>query len=331
MSLVSDTDSSPERQTFAAVERRFWDAYDLDVDEQYITLSDPDIRIRTLAAGEGDPLLFVHGGGSYASSFVPLIAELTDHQCLLFDRPACGLSDGFDYQGVDLWSHATRVLLGILDELGLDQVPLIGHSMGGLWSLWLAGSRPERVETVVLQGATRNLLDTKPPLSMRVGSLLKGAMSPLGLSPFQTLVTIEQKLLPSTLETAYGRIAYRGFGHETDVIDRLPDVLFELDRRHLEIPSVKRSMNTLLDAAGGSGGIHTTDRQLTASALADIEVPTCFVWGENDALYGPEYGQRAAEIMPAADIVVVPGGHLPWLDDPEQCAHLTREIVERQR
>lgn len=75
MSLVSDTDSSPERQTFAAVERRFWDAYDLDVDEQYITLSDPDIRIRTLAAGEGDPLLFVHGGGSYASSFVPLIAE----------------------------------------------------------------------------------------------------------------------------------------------------------------------------------------------------------------------------------------------------------------
>jgi hypothetical protein len=46
----------PERRAFASVERRLWDTYDLDVNEQYITLSDPDIRIRTLAAGEGDPL-----------------------------------------------------------------------------------------------------------------------------------------------------------------------------------------------------------------------------------------------------------------------------------
>jgi pimeloyl-ACP methyl ester carboxylesterase len=68
---------------------------------------------------------------------------------------------------------------------------------------------------------------------------------------------------------------------------------------------------------------------MTTSTLAGIKTPTRFVWGENDVVYVPEYGQRAAEIMPAADTIVVPGGHLPWLDDPEQCARLTRGVVDR--
>lgn len=330
MNRVNDTDSSPDRQTFAAIERRFWDAYDLDVDERYITLSDPDIRIRTLAAGEGDPLLFVHGGGSYASSFVPLVAQLTDHRCLLFDRPACGLSDGFDYQGVDLRIHAIEVLLGVLDELGLDQVPMIGHSMGGNWILWLAESHPERIESIVLQGGVGRLLDMKMAVSSRAMALSRSVLSLLGISSFKTLLTIEHTLLallPSSFNSKYHRMVYRGLDHENDVINRLPGALFELDRRHYEIPSVIRSMDDFLNAIGGVGG-ERPSLQITASALADIETPTRFVWGENDAVYGSEYGQQAAEIMPATDTVVVPGGHLPWLDDPEQCARLTKEIID---
>jgi pimeloyl-ACP methyl ester carboxylesterase len=337
MNRPSATDTNPERRAFASVERRLWDAYDLDIDEQYITLSDPDIRIRTLAAGEGDPLLFVHGGASYASSFIPLVARLTDHRCLLFDRPACGLSDGFDYQGVNLGSHATEVLVGVLDELGFDRVPMVGHSMGGNWILWLAERRPERIESIVLQGAVGNLLDMKMPISSRAPALLRRVLSPLGIAPIQamiklviTMIPIEQKVLTlfsSTPSTDHGRMIYRGLGHKKDNIDQLPDALLELDHHHIEIPSVQRSLGSLLNAIGGVRGARP-GLQMTVSTLADIETTTRFVWGENDIVYGPEYGQRAAEIMPAADTIVVPGGHLPWLDEPEQCAQLTREIVE---
>lgn len=331
MTQVNDTESSPERQTFAAVERRLWDAYDLDVDERYITLSDPAIRIRTLAAGEGDPLLFVHGGASYASSFVPLVAQLTDYQCFLFDRPACGLSDGFDYQGVNLRDHATEVLLGVLDELGLDQVPMVGHSMGGNWILWLAGSHPEHVESIVLQGAVGHLFDMKMSRSQRATSLPRHVLSSLGISPFQALLTIEQLVIPSALDSKYGRLGYRAsLGHEREIIDQIPDALFKLDRRHMEIPSVKQNLDNLFHSMGGLRGARP-GLQITEGMLADFETPTRFVWGDNDAVYDPEYGRRAAELMPTADSVVVPGGHLPWLDDSEQCARLTRDFVESHR
>lgn len=320
--------ASPERQAFAAAEQRLWNAYDLDIEERYITLSDPDIRLRTLTAGEGDPLLFVHGGGSYASTFVPLVAQLTDYRCILFDRPACGLSDGFDYRGVDLWVHATEVLLGVLDELGLDRVPIVGHSMGGNWALWLAGRRPERVESVVLQGAVGHLLDMKMAVWQRAGSLPRKLLSSLGTSPFQALLTIENRLFPSSLDSKYGQIEYRALGHEKEVVDRLPDALFELDRRHMVIPSVIQNMGDFIHTIGGIRGARP-GLQITASELADFETPTRFIWGENDVIYGPEYGQRAAEIMPNADAIVIPGGHDLWLDDPEQCAQLTRDFVEQ--
>jgi pimeloyl-ACP methyl ester carboxylesterase len=35
---------------------------------------------------------------------------------------------------------------------------------------------------------------------------------------------------------------------------------------------------------------------------------------------GPEIGERAVRVMPNAEIEVVWGGHLPWLDEPADCA-----------
>jgi hypothetical protein len=47
---------------------------------------------------------------------------------------------------------------------------------------------------------------------------------------------------------------YRGLGHEKDNIDQLPDALLELDHHHIEIPSVQRSLGSLLNAIGGVRG-----------------------------------------------------------------------------
>ena len=42
---------------------------------------------------------------------------------------------------------------------------------------------------------------------------------------------------------------------------------------------------------------------------------------------GPEIGERTARLMPRAEIEVVAGGHLPWLDEPEASAEAVSRLL----
>src|SRR5262249_9686240 len=86
------------------------------------------------------------------------------------DRPGCGLSDGFSYRGVDLRRHAVDVLDGVLDALGIERASIVGNSMGGLWSFWLALDRPERGERVIQVACPALILDRRGTLPMRLMS-----------------------------------------------------------------------------------------------------------------------------------------------------------------
>ena len=66
---------------------------------------------------------------------------------------------------------------------------------------------------------------------------------------------------------------------------------------------------------------------LTDDELRAIAPPVLFIWGEDDVYGRPEIGRRAAALIPEARIEVVPGNHAPFLDDPERCAALIRELV----
>jgi pimeloyl-ACP methyl ester carboxylesterase len=60
----------------------------------------------------------------------------------------------------------------------------------------------------------------------------------------------------------------------------------------------------------------------TDDELRTIATPVRFVWGDGDVYGPPEIGQRAAQLMGDASVEVLPGGHAPFLDDPERCAAL---------
>src|SRR5258708_12323345 len=96
---------------------------------------------------------------------------------IALDRPGCGLSDGFDYSSVDdIRGHAVTFLGAVLDALGLDRARIVANSMGGLWSLWLALDRPERVSSLALLGCPALAAGTSAPAALRI-------MSPRGLGP----------------------------------------------------------------------------------------------------------------------------------------------------
>ncbi|MGB3293720.1 MAG: alpha/beta hydrolase, partial [Phormidesmis sp.] len=98
-------------------------------------------------------LVFIHGWLLSRAYWQPLVSGLSDrHRCLTYDLRGFGDSA----QGLDACSSSAYSLaayaqdLGtLLDQMNLDQVWLLGHSLGGSIALWAAYLRPDRVKGVL--------------------------------------------------------------------------------------------------------------------------------------------------------------------------------------
>ena len=109
-------------------------------------------RLRYLVAGEGEPLVLVHGLGGAASNWVALAPLLLPGRRLLVpELPGHGGSSPLP-AAPNLNGYADCVgLLGEQERFG--GAPVVGHSLGGAIALRLAIRRPELVSALVLAGA----------------------------------------------------------------------------------------------------------------------------------------------------------------------------------
>jgi len=106
-------------------------------------------------AGTGTPVVMLHGGGPGASgmsNFQQNLPAFAEHfRTLVVDQPGYGKSDKPQVQG-NYFTFAAAALKDLLDELGLDQVHLVGNSLGGGTAVRFALQNPERAGRLVLMG-----------------------------------------------------------------------------------------------------------------------------------------------------------------------------------
>lgn len=116
---------------------------------------DIDLHGRRMAvvewgAPDGVPLVALHGWLDNAASFTLLAGLLPGVRLIAPDLAGHGFSDhrapGQPYY---IWDNVADVL-ALLDALALEQVALLGHSMGASVATLLAGSFPERVSQLFL-------------------------------------------------------------------------------------------------------------------------------------------------------------------------------------
>ena len=132
-------------RAFEQAEQRLFAACGVQVASRRVLLADPPLAVRVLEAGEGPALVLVHGSGMSAATWAPLMPWLGSYRLIAFDLPGFGLSDTFDYSGRPLRAHAVAQLTSLLDALGLERVPIVGTSLGGMWALCLALDAPNRI------------------------------------------------------------------------------------------------------------------------------------------------------------------------------------------
>ena len=121
----------------------------LGLEERFATVA--GVRIRYVRTRER-PVVLLHGFGSSIYTWRDVIPSLARaHEVVALDFPGFGWSD----QPADLsFELYPRVVLGLLDQLSLDRVSLVGDGMGRAVACWIAASEPRRVDRLVLIDCT---------------------------------------------------------------------------------------------------------------------------------------------------------------------------------
>lgn len=120
--------------------------------------------LRYHEAGDGPPLLMLHGSGPGVTgwrNFRGNLARFAEHfRCLVLEFPGFGVSDPTDEHPM---MAAGGAVGRFLDGLGLDQVDVVGNSMGGIIGTQFALRRPDRVRRLVtIGGMGTNVFSPSP-------------------------------------------------------------------------------------------------------------------------------------------------------------------------
>jgi pimeloyl-ACP methyl ester carboxylesterase len=102
----------------------------------------------------GDSLLFIHGAGGTHRHWGGQLQGLQGVNRYALDLPGHGCSDGPGRTSIEGYAD---VILQFLDALGLARITLVGHSMGGAISQYLALDHSSRLERLVLVGSGARL------------------------------------------------------------------------------------------------------------------------------------------------------------------------------
>jgi pimeloyl-ACP methyl ester carboxylesterase len=261
-------------------------------------------RVHVVEAGDGAPVVHLHGNNTSALSHLMLLAHATAVRSYLVDRPGMGLSDPSDFPRGRFRDFAVRFVDDVLDALELETAVLAGASGGGIYATWYALEHPQRLRGLVMLGSTPTLPGGHLPLPMRLM-----AMPVLG-DVMTSAVKPGRRMLLHMMASV----------GEADTITRHPDLLDTLEagaRDPVAVAANRAEFQALISPLGYRPATRTTPDDLRR-----LSVPTLMIWGDRDPVVPIEAARAAAQLIPDARLEVLPAGHVPQLGHPEQVAEL---------
>jgi len=247
-----------------------------------------------LRGGRGSPVVYLHGLGgagkwesyhmAFASDAVVFVPQLPGWQEW---APVPGLNSIDDY---------AALVLSLIDELGLDETTLVGHSVGGWIALKIAAARPERVRRLLVCDSLG--LQTEDAPAVDLGAL-------------------DEESFGKALLARLGLIASAqpyGFGAQFTNVRSSPDFERQWKGRGLVAALVQ---GPCYDAR-------------LAAALASISAETRIVWGDSDGLAPLAHAKALQAAIPNSRLAVVEGaGHLPMVEKRETFHRICHDFLVR--
>ena len=240
---------------------------------------------------EGTPVVFVNSLGSDFRIWDGVVAQL-ERPVLRYDKRGHGLSDA--PTGPYAISDFANDLLGLLDHLKLDQVVLIGISVGGQIALEFASRFPTRLAGVVFCD-TGMKIGTSELWNARIAAVQEGGLESIS----------------------------------TAVMQRWFDSKF-----HAEQPTRVRGFQNMLERTSTHGysatcmALRDSDLHEAAKIIRESRVKTLVVCGQDDQSTPVALSQELARTLETRLELIEDAGHLPCIQQPEQMAGVIQSFLE---
>jgi len=249
-------------------------------------------RLRYLELGEGDgvPVLLVHGFGADLNTWLftqPALAAR--RRAVALDLPGHGGSA--KEVGAGDVESLTDAVEGALGALGVEQVHLVAHSMGGAIAASLAARRPERVASLTL-------------------------IASAGLGP-----EINASFVNGFVRMARRREAVEVIGllvHDPALVSRamVEDVL-----RYKRLDGVSAALAKIAEVwfPGGRQSLDLTGR------IAELTMPVQVIWGRDDRVIPVAHAETLANRLPVR--ILDAAGHLPHMEKAGEVNRLIEQFI----
>jgi pimeloyl-ACP methyl ester carboxylesterase len=247
-------------------------------------------------AGEGPPLVLVHGASLDGRMWEPQLAALADgFTVVAWDEPGAGRSSDVptDFGLADY----ADCLAALIEALGLGRAHVAGLSWGGTVVQELYRHHPGLVATLILIDTYAGWKGSLPEeeVRARLDGAYQALMEPAaGFDPARALPgwfagDPPAEFVPLLEEMAVG-VRSESLRHQLSV-------MAEADQRDL---------------------------------LPRIAVPTLLIWGELDVRSPLSVARQFEQAIPDTKLVVIPGGHVSNLEQPEAVNEAVREFCRAQ-
>lgn len=261
------------------------------------------VTVHYQEAGEtsAPPLLLIHGFASSNLVWSKVLLPFAESgfRVIAPDLLGYGYSGKPRQMDYTIASQA-KMVIGLLEQLGIERVCLVGSSYGGAVAATIALDHPELVEKLVLVGAVTNNKPTRYLLMRLFGSPIIGDI----LSP---LVVGSRRLLRMRMKRVYDRHAW------------------ELDEKRVQ------ARHLPLATRGTHRAIIRTVRRWDAERISRdahlLVQPTLIVWGDRDREVPLADGERLQQEIPNSRLFVFREcGHLPHEEYPAEFTTLVSEF-----
>ena len=250
---------------------------------------DPRLRLQVLQGGHGLDLLYLHGE-ALKPRWTGFLDLLAKDFCITAPTLP-GIPPSTGLEALDDPIDVALAYHDLVRALGLDRPIVVGHSIGGMFAAEMAAVEPDRLDALVL-AAPLGLWDDAHPVA-----------DLFALPPWEVM----EVLLRDPASPAVEEIA------------SLPS-----DPQAMEAALIER----IQAGAACAKFLWPIPERGLRRRLHRISVPTLVLWGTDDRLAVPAYGERFRAAIHGARLELVPDcGHMIPYEQPERFAAAVRGVI----
>lgn len=254
------------------------------------------LRTRYLKAGEGPPLVLLHGVGTSSSEWSWVLPDLA-HNNLVYaiDLPGYdGSCKPPDYSP----AFTASFVNAFLDAVEVESAVVVGHSFGGLVALHLALSEPTRVSVLVLSDSAG--------LGRTVNPTMIALSSPGG------------EELASILAKTHLGAAQRAFRRALLLFARPWQIPWKWVKDQYKLAQLPNFTDATLYSLRNAVGV-TGQCEVLLDRLPQLQMPTLIIWGIEDKVFPYSQAKDAIALVQDGSLELIPNcGHLPHVEQSKR-------------